>query len=504
MAADRTMGGSPAGGARGGSQDGAQDGSGSPAVSPTLSTLAERARVVLQGPVALPRGTPLVAACSGGADSVALVYVLALLRDAWPLAGVAFIDHGLRDVSADREAAQAAAREAGVTFAERRLRWDAAGPGKLPGNLQARAREARYKALGELADRLVAQAGLPPGTAETVCVATGHTRTDQAETVLQRVVRGAGLRGLAGVTPRVGRVVRPLLTTSRAETRGLGLPFADDPTNASDHYLRNRLRQRVLPALRGENPRVEEALAALSDAARGELELVDALAALVDPGADLRGAPRDVVEALVRWRHRWERGGPPPPRAATRALAARLVQGGPPGRFSLGGGLAGGARRGRMNPFAEDNPRQRVVVAGPGHYRLGPLALEVSLAPSLAPPAQAGVHAPSPPPPGAPTAAHAATFDHAHVAWPLVLRRASATDAVALGGGRAVAVVGDAGRAGMVLVDAQGRVLWAPGIAAAGFAATGPQARTVLRVRLTRGHLGGGPDAGNQPPPSLS
>jgi len=426
---------------------------------------------------------------------VALVYALTRLRDAWPLAGVAFVDHGLRDVSAERAAAQAAARAAGVPFAERRLDLRAVQLG-APRNLQARARAARYEALAALAAQLAADQAL----ALTPVVATGHTLTDQAETLLQRLVRGTGLRGLAGIAPRAGRVVRPLLTTRRAETRALGLPFADDPTNAAARYARNRLRQRVLPLLREENPRVEEALAAFGEAARGELELVDALAAVVDPHADLRGAPREVVEALVRWRHRWERGGAPPPREATRALAQRLVRGGAPGRFSLGGGLVGAARRGRLALLDEDDPRQRVAVPGPGHYRLGPLALDLSLAPSPAPPSQAGAHAFSPSPPGAPGAPRVAAFDAGQVSWPLVLRRARAGDAVALGGGHAVSAIGGGpGGAGVVLVDGQGRVLWAPGVGVGGFARPGEGAGPVLLARLSRAEPGRGAPARDEP-----
>ncbi len=478
-----------------------------------LATVAARARAVLEGPAALPRGTPVVAACSGGADSVALVYALALLRDTWPLAGVAFVDHGLRDVAAERAAAQAAARAAGVPFAARRLELGGRGGGHGggAGNLQARARAARYEALAALARDLAeprggaqgsdpARAASPP---PSPVVATGHTRTDQAETVLQRAVRGAGLRGIAGIAPRAGRVVRPLLTTGREETRALGLPFADDPTNAGASYLRNRLRQAALPVLRAENPRVEEALAALAEAARGELELVDALADLVARDADLRGAPREAVEALVRWRHRWERGGAPPPREATRALAARLVQGGAPGRFSLGGGAAGAARRGRLTLFEEDDPRQRLVVPGPGHYRLGPLApdVDLSLTSTPAPPTharpsrallhQVGADAPSPSPPGDTTVLYAAVFDRGRVAWPLVVRRARGADAVALGGGRAVGV--GVGGGGIVLADAQGRILWAPGAGVAGFAAPGPDAGAVLLAHLVRPADGPGP-----------
>src|SRR6185503_1710760 len=104
-------------------------------------------------------------------------------------------------------------------------------------------------------------------------IALGHQADDQAETVLFRIVRGTGLRGLAGIPYRRGLFVRPLLDVGRAEIlrylHRRSIPFVEDPSNADLRFARARVRHRYLPLLREENPRVGEALVALAAAARG-------------------------------------------------------------------------------------------------------------------------------------------------------------------------------------------------------------------------------------------
>jgi tRNA(Ile)-lysidine synthetase-like protein len=321
----------------------------------------EAVREALQGPCAVPEGTAIVAACSGGADSVALVHALAHLRDRWPVKGVVFVDHGTRDVREEAAAAEGAASHEGLSFTCLGV--------QLPrhGNLQANARRARYQALEEAAG------------ADAV-IATGHTRTDQAETVLQRVVRGTGLRGLASIRPREGRWVRPMLSVTRAVIRELGWPFVDDPSNATNQYLRNRLRAQVIPRLAQENPQVEEALAALAHAAGEEITLVDALLDLVDARhMDLTGATPALAEVVARWRYRRElQPLPPPSRASMEALSRLVVAGGKRGSVSLGHGVRGQAERGRISFLNEADPRFVLVAPGFGTYCLGERVLTVS------------------------------------------------------------------------------------------------------------------------------
>jgi len=306
-----------------------------------------------------PEGTPLVAAVSGGADSVALAMALGRLAHRWPFLAVAFVDHGLRDVTAERAAAEEAARRAGVTFVARQVAVDAG-----TGNLQARARAERYRALLAVATELDRRA----------LVATGHTRSDQAETVLSRLLRGSGIAGLSALAPRRGRVVRPLLEVSRAQTRTLGLAFQDDPGNATARFQRNRLRT-LLEGLGAEQPALERALARLAESARASTRLLDALA-LAAPQTSMAGLEPEVAAtfALHLLRARGARG---PRHEALAALAAALTQGGV-SSVSLGEGLRGIARHGRAEVTDEDDPRRTVVAWRPGTYRGPSLELEMT------------------------------------------------------------------------------------------------------------------------------
>src|SRR5262245_48977607 len=177
---------------------------------------------------------PVVVGCSGGADSLAL---LALAVDAGLAPVAVHVDHGLRaDSAAEATQVRTVAEHLGATFR-------AAAVVVVPGaNLEARARDARYAALEEAR----AEVG-----AEVVLV--GHTADDQAETVLLNVLRGSAASGLAGMAPRHGAVVRPLLDVRRADTRALcdalGIAVVDDPMNDDRAFRRVAIRHDVLPYL---------------------------------------------------------------------------------------------------------------------------------------------------------------------------------------------------------------------------------------------------------------
>jgi tRNA(Ile)-lysidine synthase len=229
----------------------------------------------------------VLVACSGGADSTALLGLLALVAGADALElHVGHVDHGLRAASAD-EAAHVAALAArlGLPLQATRLAL-APGPG-----LALRAREARRAALRAQADACGATA-----------IALAHTRTDQAETLLMHAVRGAGLAGVAAMAAWEPPWLRPLLGVSRAEARALcgrlGLGFVDDPSNVDPVHPRVRMREQVLPALRRENPRVEAALAALADQAADAEAALDAWAAS-EVEARRRGPDTWAIEGLA-------------------------------------------------------------------------------------------------------------------------------------------------------------------------------------------------------------
>jgi tRNA(Ile)-lysidine synthase len=228
------------------------------AVTPTLLTIAKRA---LTGEAKLERGATLVAAVSGGPDSMALLHVLARLGPKLGLVVHAHgVDHGLRPEAArELDAAEAFASHVGVAFRRSKV---AVARG---GNVQARARAARYDALADAA-RLVG--------ARTI--ATAHHADDRAETVLMRLMRGAGPRGLAVLPPRAPlpghddlELLRPLVRARREAIRAHverhAIPFATDPSNVDPRFLRARVRSELLPLLEDLSPGIVDHLVALAD-----------------------------------------------------------------------------------------------------------------------------------------------------------------------------------------------------------------------------------------------
>jgi tRNA(Ile)-lysidine synthase len=199
--------------------------------------LAEVRRAVRAAVAELPDG-PLVVACSGGADSMALAAAVAFVaaRDGRP-AGMVTVDHQIQ-LGSDRRARQTA--QLGYELGLDPVLMIAVDVGSDGGPENA-ARVARYGAL----DAVAAEAH--------GWLLLGHTRDDQAETVLLGLGRGSGARSLAGMRPRDGRRVRPLLDVSRETTRAacaaLGLTFWDDPHNVDARYTRARLRAEALPLL---------------------------------------------------------------------------------------------------------------------------------------------------------------------------------------------------------------------------------------------------------------
>ncbi|HSY16514.1 MAG TPA: tRNA lysidine(34) synthetase TilS [Jatrophihabitantaceae bacterium] len=211
----------------------------------------------------------VLVACSGGADSLALAAAVAFEAPRVDVAaGLITVDHGLQDGSAARAAEVAAiGRELGLDPV-RVVRVEVGGPG----GPEAAARRARYGALTEAAEALDAQ------------VLLGHTRDDQAETVLLGLGRGSGPRSIAGMLPASGRYLRPLLAISRQTTRAacdaLGLSPWDDPHNADPRFRRVRIRHELLPLAEDVlGGGVAAALARTAQQLRQDLDALDALAA---------------------------------------------------------------------------------------------------------------------------------------------------------------------------------------------------------------------------------
>ena len=276
----------------------------------------------------LAPGDLVLAACSGGADSLALAAALAHEAPRLSLrAGGVTVDHGLQAGSAERAGRVAALlRELGLDPVHQASVTVPAGPGS--GGPEAAARAARYTALEQVAE----QAG-------AAAVLLGHSRDDQAETVLLGLARGAGGRALAGMPARRGRFRRPLLGVARATLReactAQGLEPWDDPHNTDPAYARVRVRHQAMPALEEAlGPGVAAALARSAAQLSQDCDALDALAAAEswrivlargdDPPEppDRRSAPRPADPGLA-----WASGAQPPAATAPATRASRARRG---------------------------------------------------------------------------------------------------------------------------------------------------------------------------------
>jgi tRNA(Ile)-lysidine synthase len=322
------------------------------ALAPSVAAVRVAVRRALSQ-VRVPGGLVLVA-CSGGADSLALAAATAFVAPRLDLrAGLVTVDHRLQPGSDERAAEVAAwARETGFRPVDVVV-VDVAG---RPGGPEAAARAARYAALVDAARRH-----------EAVAVLVGHTKDDQAETVLLALARGAGPRGLAGMPAR-GSVdgvplLRPLLRVSRAQTHEacavLGLRPWQDPHNTDPAYLRARVRSAVLPAMVAAlGPDVVDNLARTAELLAADTAALDALAAQSQPATrnpdgSLRVPALAELPAAVRTRilHAWARelgapGGALSHRHVT-ALDALVVAWRGQGPVHLPGGIRV-ARRGEI------------------------------------------------------------------------------------------------------------------------------------------------------------
>ncbi|MEA2324111.1 MAG: tRNA(Ile)-lysidine synthase [Solirubrobacteraceae bacterium] len=242
----------------------------------------------------LPPGQPVVVLLSGGRDSVCLLDVAVALAGPGSVRAL-HVNYGLRP-EADGDEAHCAAlcERLGVALDVDR----AARPEDAPGNLQAWARDVRYAA----GARIAAAAGAR--------LAAAHTATDQAETILYRLAASPGRRALLGMEARSGRLVRPLLGVTRAQTadwcRARGLAWREDATNDNDLYARGRVRGGLVPALRAVHPAAERNVVRTAALLRDEAEVLDIVVDTTLAGRDriavghLAALPRALARLVVR------------------------------------------------------------------------------------------------------------------------------------------------------------------------------------------------------------
>ena len=298
-------------------------------------------RVVAGGLIAPP--APLVAMLSGGRDSVCMLDLAVRARGAEAVRAL-HVNYGLRDVSdADERHCAELCAGLGVELEVERPRRP-----EGPGNLQAWARDTRYAAAARLAE----QAG--------ATIVTGHTADDQVETILYRLASSPSRRALLGMRPRDGRLARPLLATTRAETTAYcerrGLSWREDASNADTAFARSRIRHGLLPELERVHPAAAANVLRTAALLRDEAEVLEALvAAELDGRGDLArntitlarlGELAPALRRLVVQRLADAAAGRPVAGAAKHAEEVAGLRRTGTARLDLGGGVRAVAERG--------------------------------------------------------------------------------------------------------------------------------------------------------------
>jgi tRNA(Ile)-lysidine synthase len=321
---------------------------------------------------AIEPGETVLAMLSGGADSVCLVHAL-LERLGKGRVSAFHVNHGLREAAAEDERfCNHLCASLEIELAVERVTVAARG------NLEAAAREARYEA----AERARARLGLD-------VIATGHTASDQVETILYRLASSPGRRALLGMRPRRGRIVRPLLEITRDETHAyceeVGLPWREDESNRDRRLARNLLRLEVVPRLRQVHPAAEENVLATAALLRDEQEVLeqaveDALSASgaggIPPAVELARLSQlaPALRGLVLRRLAEDAAGSPVPlgREDLRSIE-RLAASGGSGSVSLPGGIDAICEYGivRFQRPATAELAEPVELAVPGLCRFG-------------------------------------------------------------------------------------------------------------------------------------
>lgn len=309
-------------------------------------------------------GDTVVCAVSGGADSVALLFALYLLQEKLGIhLEAAHFNHNLRGGESLRDAAFV------KTLCQRYdipLHTGSANVVAGKKGLEAAARDARYGFFETLNGK----------------IATAHTADDNAETVLMHMIRGTGLKGLGGISPVRGKLIRPMLLVTRQQVMDFleeyHLPFVEDSSNETDVFLRNRLRHHVVPLLKQENPRLSENLSAMAMRLRQDEEALSQIPEM-DNGLDveetrkLRPAQRSrVLEAFLK------RNGVKEPDSANIAQAeALLLSESPSAKARFPGGVTVCRRYGRLAVVEEAEPFEEVQLSCPGAAELPQLGIRV-------------------------------------------------------------------------------------------------------------------------------
>lgn len=309
-------------------------------------------------------GDTVICAVSGGADSVALLFAMYLLREKLGIRlEAAHFNHKLRGAESDRDEAFVRA------LCDRYDIVLHVGTGEVIAGkkgLEAAARDARYGFFSALEGK----------------IATAHTADDNAETVLMRLVRGTGLKGLGGISPVRDKLIRPMLLVTRQQVMEFldeyHLSFVEDSSNETDAFLRNRLRHHAIPLLKQENPRLSENLSAMAMRLRQDEESLSQIPDLTD-GLDvnelrtMQPAQRSrILDAFLK------SVGVSEPESATIGQAEALVMSdSPSAKAKFSGGVTVCRRYDRLVGIRGEAPLEAVALPCPGTVELPGLGLQV-------------------------------------------------------------------------------------------------------------------------------
>ena len=314
-------------------------------------------------------GEEVVCAVSGGADSVALLFALYLLKEKLQIRlSAAHFNHHLRGAESDQDQAFV---EDFCSRYDIPLYKGGAAVETGPKGLEAAARDARYGYLKTLPGR----------------IATAHTADDNAETVLMHLIRGTGLKGLGGIAPKSGKLIRPMLTVTRQEVMAFlqewNLPHVEDQSNHTDQFLRNRLRHHVMPLLNRENPRLAENVSAMAMQLRQEehylsrqVELTDRVSVLREMDPALRNR---ALESFLR-----QQGVKEPQREQIQLLKCLVFSNNPSARGAFPGRVTIGREYDRLLRLPqEEAPETTELALGSQKLPQWKLEIHVSRAQSL-------------------------------------------------------------------------------------------------------------------------
>lgn len=339
----------------------------------------------LTGPCMVSKGDAVLVCCSGGVYSTVLLDLLVRAAGVLRLRiGVVHIDHGIRGAASRKDALFVSGHctSLGLPCHVYELGMQAHAP-----NIEEQARSKRYEAISKcMKDHGYSSA------------ATGHTMDDQAETLVYRLIRGSGIRGLAGMDYRSSSLIRPLLTFTREQVEEYagthGIPHVEDGTNRDTALARNLIRLEIIPVMKRINPTVVKSISRLSDIAREEGGLIEGLSAELEHGscvfdwgivrayrmADLVEAPLAVLKRMMIGLISEMTGEP-------RGIDALQIDGIVDVLF---GRKAGHTVRRRVAVRSDGgclvfsaagaDPHYDIEVTGPGKYRIGPLNQVVKIA----------------------------------------------------------------------------------------------------------------------------